>query len=128
MTCLTWLCSARRFARGLGIKPTNRAVAATVDDIHPAAAGMLKDDDGSAREIELGDRRGDRKGFEVLCSFRNDDRVEAPDRFFVVFVWLLNKKVLSLAPRIRRGGGGMTLEPGLVAAQPTFDFVRRLIE
>src|ERR1700722_7067154 len=111
----------------MGIEPADRAVAATIDNIHPAAAGMLKYNHWSAREIEFGDGRGDRKGFELFCSFRHDDGVEAAQGIFVFLVRLLDKIVLNLAPRIRRRGG-MALEPGFVAAQPAFNLVCRLVE
>src|SRR4029077_11672799 len=100
----------------------------TVDNIHPAAAGVLKDNDRSAGEIELGDGRGDRKGFEVFCSFRHDDGIESPSGFFLFVARLLDKIVLNLAPRIRRGGANMALESGLVAAQSPFNLVCRLLE
>ena len=89
---------------------------------------MLKYNDRSAGEIELGDSRGDGKGFEVVCSFRHHNGIKPLGWFFLFLARLLDKIVGDLAPRIRRGGAGMTLETGLVAAQPGFNLAGRLIE
>ncbi len=66
------------------IEPADRAVAAPIDDVHAAAAGMLENDDRGARQIELGDGGGDRQGLQRFGSLRHDDRIEALGGFFLL--------------------------------------------
>ena len=54
--------------------------------------------------------------------------LKPPDGFFLFLARRFDKIVGNLAPRIRRGGAGVALEAGLVAAQSAFNLVGRLLE
>ena len=95
---------APRAADLVRIEPADRSVAAPIDDVHPTADVMLENHYRSARQIEFGDGGGDRKGFELLGSFRHDDGIEAPRGFFVLLRRLHNIIGDTAQPGPRKAG------------------------